>query len=164
MNGLTQFKLKPQASAALVTIRGALEPARDISGADLVRSMASEQVTDLSLFQRSAMDAMRRGDATETDLNNLAVAANISMVLCERGVGPEYLPDVLAAQDALVRIQARAVRTGRIAADGPGLQALLALLDVHEAQIEACTQAEMLSALQEIKNRRAAGQVIGVRA
>ena len=163
MNGLTQFKLKPQASAALVTIRGALEPAREISGADLITSMDGGQVLTLSLFQREALDAMRSGKATETHMNNLALAANVSMVLCERGVGPECLPDVLSAQDALVRIQARAMRTGRIAADGPGLQALLALLDVHEAQIEACTQAEMLSALQEIKNRRAAGQVIEVR-
>jgi hypothetical protein len=163
---LTQFKLKPQATAALTVIRGALEPRREIDGLDLITPMDASQSLDLSLFQRAALDALRRGQATETDTNNLAVAANISMVLCERGFGAEYLPDVMAAQDALVRILARAARTGRYAADGPGLQALAQFVEIHEAQIApgVCMQADVISAVQEVQNRRAAGQVIEVRA
>lgn len=161
-----QFKLKAQAGAAAAFMGRRQGRRSEIEGMDLITPLDSSQVVDLSLIQWSALQALRAGSATEADYCHLAVGANVSMVLCERGVLADRLPDVLDAQDALVRMRARANRTGRYVADGPGLQAITRFVELHEEQLAPgnCTQAQVLSAVQEVQNRRAAGQVIEVRA
>jgi len=72
-------------------------------------------------------------------------------------------PAIMDAQDAVVSMQSRLARTGKVDASGPELQAVNVLLEVHDAQLEIPpTVEEMRKAIAEVKRRREAGQVIGI--
>lgn len=124
------------------------------------RAMAADQQLDLVIFCSSALDALAHGQATDIDVNNLAMISNLSMILCERGIGGNVLDDVIEAQCAVVEIQQRQARTGRIGASGPGLQALRDLVDIHEQQLEAAPMGEVRAAISTMRNRMAAGHVL----
>lgn len=139
----------------------ALRPlARSQMAQQIAQPLAEDQTRDLGLQYHSALEAVRTGTALWTDCDTLANAANIALVLVERGIGAEYLPAVHAAQEAIVRMVLRGNDTGRFVLDGPGLQAVSALVDLHDAQLEACTRLDVLHAIREVKRRHDAGQVI----
>lgn len=125
-------------------------------------SMDHTQSRDLLVFALAALDAVTRGEATDVDLNNLAVISNISLLLCERGYGANVLDDVIAAQHVVVSMRERFDRTSRVGVDGPGLQRLRDLMDIHGQQLEAQpTRQEMLGILSTMRQRMSAGHVMG---
>lgn len=115
-------------------------------------SMDDNQRRDLMAFAYASLAAVPAGDATDVDLSNLAVITNISHLLCDRGYGADAEPEIIAAQDAVVSMQARYQRTGRVGASGPELQALRMAIDIHEQQMEAQpTCGEMRELLAEMR-------------
>lgn len=142
----------------------AMDALRPLARAHVVQQiaqpLADDQTRDLGLQYHSALEAIRTGTATWADCDTLANAANIALVLSERGIGGEYLSDVHAAQEAIVRMVLRGNDTGRFVLDGPGLQAVSTLVELHDAQLEACTRADAMHAIREVKRRHDAGQVI----
>lgn len=122
--------------------------------------LTQEQIDDLGRAVHLAIERLRIGQPIEGDWHTLAAAVNVSMVLCERGVGEEYLPDILAAQDALLRIFDRHGKTGRWAFDGPAYQALTRAVAIHEAQAAAITRDGARAAMLEVRRRAARGDVL----
>lgn len=117
-----------------------------------------EQV-DLALAARSAFDDITHGRGCDEHLDTLACAANVSLVLAERGYGPECEGKIKDAQQALLRMRARQQQGKHIGVDGPGAQALRDLLDTHEQQIQHAGRAEVSNALLEVHRRMAQGHV-----
>lgn len=136
------------------------------------RLMASDaplnqaQVRDLAIYCHSALEAIRQGTGNDEHLNHLALATNISLVLCEQGLGEDWIDKVREAQDAVVMLKARQGRIGRYVVTGTELQRLQALLELHDAQLESedCTEGMLVRAMGEITRRVAAGAVVGVQA
>lgn len=93
------------------------------------------QQRDLATFAWATLDALPHGEATEIDLDNLAVMVNISRLLAERGYGPEGLEAVIAGQMAVVSIKTRFEQRGRAIATGLELQSLRLAIDIHEQQL-----------------------------
>lgn len=124
--------------------------------------MAAEQVVDLAVGYHGAVDSIRRGAGTDKDAHTLAGAVNIALVLAEQGIGPECIPAIQLAQNAVVVLIRRGEATGRYVFDGPGLQAVLELVSIHDQQLaaEACTQALMTSVIREVQRRHNRGDVI----
>jgi hypothetical protein len=122
--------------------------------------LTQEQIDDLGRAVHLAIERLRIGQPIEGDWHTLAAAVNVSMVLCERGVGEEYLPDILAAQDALLRIFDRHGNTGRWAFDGPAYTALTRAVEIHEAQAAAITRDGARAAMLEVRRRAARGEVL----
>jgi hypothetical protein len=123
--------------------------------------MELTQARDLALFGHAAITAVQRGAATDIDVSNLAVIANLSMLLAESGVGAEALPDILAGMDACNGLRLRHQRTGRAVATGPELQALCRLIDLHDEQLHLQPSArQMRAALGEMRRRMAEGRVL----
>ena len=122
----------------------------------------ADQLVDLGIGYHHALTALRTGAGGWSDANDLAMAANVALLLAEVGIGGEYLPAIRDAQDAIVALLARGQRVGRYVFDGPGLVAVTELLSVHDAQLEceACTSAVMVGVLAEIRRRMADGQVL----
>lgn len=120
------------------------------------------QVRDLALYCHSALDAIRTGAGNDDHANHLALATNVALLLCEAGLGADWIDQVLLAQDAMVTLAARRNRIGRYVLSGVELQRLEALLDLHDAQLASddCTEGLMMRALTEIKARVAAGNTI----
>lgn len=130
---------------------------------DAAEHLQADHVDDLALHVIEAMGAVMAGDATDVHVDALAIASNISMLLCERGYGREAMEDVLRGQDAVMGIIARKQRTGRIGVNGQELALLRVLVDTHEQQLRlAPTRAEMREVLAEIKRRQAQGAVLKV--
>ena len=127
------------------------------------RPLDAEQTTTLGVAYWAAFDAVKRGAATDHDIDTLASAVNVSLILCERTPGSEDAIDaVKSAQDALMRAKGRHDRHGRYGLDGAGMQALADALDIHDQQMRLHTAGEMESALVEAIKRMRAGDVLEV--
>ncbi len=123
------------------------------------QAMQRDQITDLSLFGHAALSALERGQATDVDVNNLAVIANVAMLLCEIGYGAEVLDTMVAGQRAVVSLQARHARTGRAVATGPELLAIREAIALHDQQLDmAPTAREMRAVIAELNRRNKAGE------
>lgn len=93
------------------------------------------QQRDLATFAWATLDALPHGQATEIDLENLAVMVNISRLLAERGYGAEGLEAITEGQMAVLAIKQRFERLGHAVATGMELQSLRLAIDIHEQQL-----------------------------
>ena len=123
------------------------------------KPMESNRQTDLALAARIAFDSVQRGTAVDADRDTLVCMVNVGMVLAGKHCGPDDLDAMLAAQDALLRADARQAQGKHWNFDGEGRIAILAALDLHEQQIAALGQAYITDALLTVREMRAAGQV-----
>jgi hypothetical protein len=124
------------------------------------QQLTDYQLTDLGIAVHTSIERLRTGHGIELDWHTLAAAANVSLVLCERGIGAEYLDDVKTAQDSLMEILARHRRTGRWAFDGSAHVALTRLVELHEAQLANITRDGARAAMLEVRNRVDRGEVL----
>jgi hypothetical protein len=145
--------------AAFRTLRAAAE-------AQSTADLDPEQLRDLRIGYHGALAALTSGHANDSEANALALASNVALMLCEYGIGREYLDEVIAAQHAVMSIKLRRDRVGRYGATGPELALLQTLLDLHDAQLDSedCKEYVLIGALVECKRRAAAGHVLEVAA
>lgn len=127
--------------------------------------LSRDQIINLAASARLALEDVRKGSATNEGVGWLVNAANMALVIAELGLGGEYLDDIRASQDALIRMLQRHGTHGRYALDGPGLAACVQMLDVHQAQLESedMTDMVMWQAIDTCHARQAAGQVLEIR-
>lgn len=117
------------------------------------------QQNDLGVALRVSLEALRTGRGTEQEFHTLAAAVNVSLVLCERNAGAEYMGHVKDAQDALLRLWDRGKKTGRWVLDGPGYAAISGAVELHEAQLAAVPRSAAAEAMREVKRRIERGDV-----
>jgi hypothetical protein len=101
--------------------------------------------------------ALTQGEANETAWMFVVTALNIGVMLCERGIGPELLPELIRAQEGAFRAHLRAKNGASYRLDGDGIVAIRAALLSHELQLEHATHADMDWADQEMRRRMMAG-------
>lgn len=140
--------------------KGRRDPGAWLQAIGMQQPLTQEQRDDLGLAVHLAIERLRIGQPIEGDWHTLAAATNVSMVLCERGVGAEYLPDIIAAQDALLRVWERKQRTGTWGFDGPAYKALARAVEIHEAHAGAITRDGARAAMLEVRRRAARGEVL----
>lgn len=124
------------------------------------QQLTDSQRTDLGVAVHTSIERMRTGNGIERDWHTLAAAVNVSLVLCERGIGEEYLCEVNTAQDALIEIMERHHRTGKWAFTGAAYVALNRAVELHEAQLASITRDGARAAMLEVRRRVNAGQVL----
>lgn len=130
---------KRQAQAPVVTKRDRQDMSRAWAEAERLKElveMDQEQADKVALFARLAMDRLCTGKGSLEDVVDLQLAYNVSLLLAETVVGEEMLPVIEAAREPLLRAEERA-KAGSPGFDGPGMMAVRAMLDVHDAQLEA---------------------------
>jgi hypothetical protein len=158
------YARKRARQAATVDPFAAFRALRSTAAAQSTADLDPDQLRDLRIGYHGALAALTSGTANDSDAHALALASNVSLLLCEHGIGREYLDDVIAAQQAVVSIKARRERVGRYGATGPELALLQTLLDLHDAQLDSedCKEYVLIGALVECKRRAAAGHVLEV--
>lgn len=124
------------------------------------QQLTDNQLTDLGMAVHVCIERLRTGHGVELDWHTLAAAVNVSLVLCERGIGAEYIDDVKTAQDALIEILERQRRTGRWAFHGAGYVALIHAVAIHEAQLASITRDSARAAMLEVRRRVDRGEVL----
>ena len=116
----------------------------------------------LALRRWEALDALATGKWQVIHGQILAGVSNIAQVLSEWGLGWEHEAHILVAQKALAEMRDR-MKPGECPLDKAGLEAVLLLLRIHDAQVDHpdCTRLVLYRADQEIKRRICDGNVIG---
>lgn len=120
--------------------------------------------TTLMIKNHAAMDALRRGTATRDDIDVLIGAVNITEALALMKIGNDWADEIRAAQDALLAVGRRGAESGNFILRGPELIALNLGMEIHDAQLDACTISELEKAMdivnKEIHSHKARPIVI----
>lgn len=106
--------------------------------------------TTLKIRNHDALDTVRRGAATKKDIDALIDAFNITEALAMMRIGDEYKDEIRAAQDALLELGRRGAETGKFILRGPELTLFNTAMEVHDAQLDACTVAELEKAIDYV--------------
>lgn len=119
-----------------------------------------DEALSIMLKHRMALEALRTGRATRTDIDKLIGIVNIAEALAEHGRGTEYLPDIHAAQARLRDLAARGAQHGmRFIMNAEQWLALKHVMDIHEAQLEAATVYDIEKSFDLVMKRFRHGQV-----
>lgn len=124
--------------------------------------MSVEQQAQLVVATNMAFIRICRGDPKDDDPDQLAVAVNVSLVLCEMGIGAEYSQLTLDAQDALMRAGKRSGDGKSFNFDGPGLTVWREFLELNEAHLQAAGHLDLMKALATVDLRIRQGHVLRI--
>lgn len=130
-----------------------IDPCAGLQAIAMQHRLDPVQQSDLGVALRVNLEALRTGRADEAAFHTIAAAINVSMVLCERDVGADYLPAIKRAQEGLLRLWTRAKQTGRWVFDGSGWHDTAHAIDLHEAQLAVVSRKAASEAMREVMRR-----------
>lgn len=122
-------------------------------------ALADDQQRDLGIAYHASLQAMLNGHGTEQAWGTVTCALNIALILAEQGFCAGAIGTIKLAQEALLRSQERAYRTGKWAFDGDGLRAVLAAINIHDEQITRAPRGNVAQALREVHRRIESNEV-----
>lgn len=118
-----------------------------------------EDVERLRIKNHGALQLIVSGKASRTDVDVLIAAVNMAVAIKDTcGLGKEYekvLDDMHSATYCMAR---RGLHTDRFIFTGPELRAINEGMEVHDAQIDACTVREIEEASRYVKKRISSGK------
>lgn len=103
--------------------------------------------TTLKIKNHAALESVRKGEGTREDIDVLIAAFNITEALAMMRIGDDWKDEIRAAQDALLAVGRRGVETGKFILRGPELTTFNLAMEIHDAQLDACTVAELEKAI-----------------
>jgi hypothetical protein len=103
--------------------------------------------TTLKIKNHAALEQVRTGRGTREDIDVLICAFNITEALALMRIGDDWKDEIRAAQDALLAMGRRGVETGKFILRGPELTSFNLAMEIHDAQLDACTVAELEKAI-----------------
>ena len=106
--------------------------------------------TTLKIKNHDALEKVRRGEATRADIDVLIGAFNITEALARMRIGDDWKDEIRAAQDALLELGRRGVETGKFILRGPDLATFNLAMEIHDAQLDACTVSELEKAIDYV--------------
>lgn len=120
-----------------------------------------ERAITLKIKGHQALLDITQGKGTRQQIDIIIAAMNMAEALYRVNpeLGEDYAKDIRAAQDAILTMSRRGLEKGSFLFTGPELQAINQGMEVHDAQLDACTIGELDKALQlvtkEIRNKKA---------
>ena len=105
----------------------------------------------LKLKNHAAMDELVKGRGTRDHCDVVIMALNMTEALSLLRIGDEYRTDINAGQDAMLQMCRRGLTVGRFVFTGPELVAVNTAMEIHDAQLDACTIAEMERAIKLVE-------------
>ena len=110
-----------------------------LSGFKPVRDLPGVYI-DVQLKNRTALEQIRKGNATKEDIDMLIGAFNITEALAIMGKGHDWLDEIRQGQDALLELSRRGVANGmRFIMTAKQWEALKLVMDLHEEQLAHAT-------------------------
>ena len=108
---------------------------------------------DLKIVNSMAMASLMKGTATKRDMDVLVAMSNIVEALYELGFGSQYQDVATEGRYAILSIVYRAVERLRFVPTGEDIKRLNTLMELHDAQMDAITIADMERAIALAKRR-----------
>lgn len=131
-----------------------------VSGLQPLRSVKDEHIALLTK-NHGAMMELAQGRGTRDHIDTIIAALNMTEALyrVRAGLGKDWAAEIRGGQDALLAMTRRGVERNRFLFTGPEMQAVNLALEIHDAQLDQCTVAELEAAIElvkrEIQNKRA---------
>lgn len=120
---------------------------------------AHPEAINLKIKNHSALDELVRGRGNRTHCDTVIAALNMTEALAMLRIGDEYRKDISDGQAAMLAMCRRGVERDRFLFTGPELAAVNTAMEIHDAQMEACSLAELEKAIdivvQTIRNKKA---------
>ena len=124
---------------------------------------AGEANTNMRIIAHDAMDMLRQGVATRGHMQMIVEAANMAETLASvEGIGKDWIPEINQAQEAIHAIANRSAEIGRYVLRAQELTALNLLMEIHDAQLDACSIQTLGRAVDYIRKRMAANDYISL--
>lgn len=106
----------------------------------------------LKLRNHAAMDELVKGRGTRDHCDAVIAALNMTEALSLLRIGDEYKADINAGQDAMLQMCRRGLALNRFVFTGPELVAVNTAMEIHDAQLDACTIAELERAIKIVEH------------
>ena len=106
----------------------------------------------LKIKNHTALESVRCGEGTREDVDTLITAFNITEALAMMRIGEDWKDEIRAAQDALLAVGRRGVETGKFILRGPELTTFNLAMEIHDAQLDACTVSELEKAMDLVES------------
>jgi hypothetical protein len=126
-----------------------------------MQRMASHPAAlDLRIKNHQALTSIVRGTGTRDDVDVLINAFNVTEALAKKiELGDQYAIEIQGGQDALFTMARRCVDKNRFIFTGPEMQAVNLAMEIHDAQLDEVSVADLERALEyvveQIRNKRA---------
>ena len=152
MRKKSKYKPKGVRVDVMSWIKSGMLKAAEVAGGSII--------TQTRIKNHIAIEALRKGEATIDDMDAIINAFNVTEALAIKGIGDDYRAEIKAGQDAVLEIAVRAKEkdAGRFVVTGPELSAINLAMEVHDAQLDVCTVAQLESALdyvwEQIRQRK----------
>lgn len=123
-----------------------------LSGFKRVNDAAGDIISTVRIRNHMAMATLLKGQGGRTEVGDIMMAFRIMHALANVGVGKDWFPEIQAAEDALESMRVRGEAKGnRFLFTGEELKAINLGMEIHDAQLDACTVAQMEQATKECK-------------
>lgn len=142
-------------TSALYEVDQALQVVRQNQGLPIDSRARDELEADAWL----CLTTMLAGHGNYETWGVIVKNLNVAIILTEMGYGAEWAPYIRLAMDGAYRSKQRADRTGRWGLDGQAAAAIREALQVHTAQLERASKADVLEALRQMYDSLATGNV-----
>lgn len=114
---------------------------------------------DLRIKNHAALTSIVRGTGTRDDVDVLINAFNVTEALAKKvELGDQYAIEIQGGQDALFTMARRCVDKERFLFTGPEMQAVNLAMEIHDAQLDEVSIADLERALEyvtdQIRNKR----------
>ena len=118
-----------------------------------------DAVLALRIKNHGALTNLVQGRGTRDDIDLLIAAINMTEALAMQGIGNDWRPEITAAQDAILTMTRRGIPLGdKFLFTGPELTAVNLAMEVHDAQIDQASVADLEKALDKVQQEIKAGR------
>ena len=122
---------------------------------NLPASVATDTMMLVRIKNHGALTDICQGRGTPESIFTLSHALITTQSLAQREIGTDWLPEIEAAQNALLALAERGNVTGKYIFRAEEKNALTLAMEVHDAQLDGCTVKQLedaiLAAKQAIK-------------
>jgi hypothetical protein len=123
-----------------------------------------DHLVTLKIKNHQALAALTQGRATLEDVNILIASLNIAEALYRLGFGREYHDIVKQGLLALRAVGGRGIATRHFVLTGPEMTALNLVMELHDAQLDLCTVADVEKAIDIVRREELAGKMTPIKA
>jgi hypothetical protein len=116
------------------------------------RKVATLPVAGIKLLTRnhSALEEILHGRGTHEHVDVLIAAMNMCETLAHMGIGEDWIPEILKAQQAIYNLAQRGISGKKFVFTGPEMSIVKQMMELHDRQLEECTVAQMEKALDVV--------------
>ena len=156
-HGSPKRRAKPYRPKPMCAGGGLQVIAKGLARADTARLVAmpldGEELTEVGVKYWNALADLKTGAATLKSWEYVTTGLNMTLGMCESGLGEDHIVDLVPALEGAARAKATGDTTGRYTLDAQADQAITFALEIHDQQMKVATYKHLFAAERIIEQR-----------